>query len=72
MTTHTFRGLGVSEPVSEALARRDEVAPFAIQQLVLPVAEELGQDRLIRLPLRQALQAVASRDLIRRRQERGR
>ncbi len=38
MTTHTFHGLGVSEPVSEALARRDIVAPFAIQQLVLPDA----------------------------------
>ncbi|MGZ4439893.1 MAG: DEAD/DEAH box helicase, partial [Gaiellaceae bacterium] len=38
MTTHTFHGLGVSESVSEALARRDIVAPFAIQQLVLPDA----------------------------------
>ena len=34
----TFAALGVSAPVTEALARRDIHTPFAIQTLVLPDA----------------------------------
>jgi len=37
MTT-TFHGLGVSDAVVETLAKRDVLAPFAIQSLVLPDA----------------------------------
>jgi superfamily II DNA/RNA helicase len=36
--TQTFAGLGVSDPVVETLAKRDILAPFAIQGLVLPDA----------------------------------
>ncbi len=49
MTQQTFHGLGVSAPVAEVLERRGIVAPFAIQELVLPDALG-GLDVLAKAP----------------------
>ncbi len=49
MTDTTFRGLGVSAPVAEALAERGIDAPFEIQGRVLPDALA-GQDVLAKAP----------------------
>ena len=45
----TFRALGVSEPVEQALAARGITEPFRIQTLVLPDALE-GRDILAKAP----------------------
>jgi superfamily II DNA/RNA helicase len=45
----TFADLGVSQPVSAALAQRDIEAPFAVQRLVVPDALE-GHDVLAKSP----------------------
>jgi ATP-dependent RNA helicase RhlE len=49
MTDTTFRGLGVSAPVAEALAERGIETPFEIQGRVLPDALA-GQDVLAKAP----------------------
>ncbi|HEY0387562.1 MAG TPA: DEAD/DEAH box helicase [Gaiellales bacterium] len=49
MTETTFRGLGVSAPVADALAERGIEAPFEIQGRVLPDALA-GQDVLAKAP----------------------
>ncbi|HXV58882.1 MAG TPA: DEAD/DEAH box helicase [Gaiellaceae bacterium] len=49
MSQQSFRGLGVSEPVVEALAARSIVEPFSIQALVLPDALA-GLDVLAKSP----------------------
>jgi superfamily II DNA/RNA helicase len=49
MSQQSFRGLGVSEPVVEALAARSIVEPFSIQRLVLPDALA-GLDVLAKSP----------------------
>jgi ATP-dependent RNA helicase RhlE len=45
----TFRSLGVSAPVADALSQRDIIAPFEIQGRVLPDAMA-GQDVLAKAP----------------------
>ena len=47
--TDTFRALGVSEPVEQALAARGITEPFRIQTLVLPDALD-GRDILAKAP----------------------
>ena len=49
MSLQSFRALGVSQPVVEALAARDMHHPFRIQELVLPSALE-GSDVLAKAP----------------------
>jgi superfamily II DNA/RNA helicase len=49
MTETTFRGLGVSAPVADALTERGIIAPFEIQGRVLPDALA-GQDVLAKAP----------------------
>ncbi len=49
MSSTTFAGLGVSEPVRVALDARGITAPFPVQQLVLPVAAT-GRDVLVSSP----------------------
>ena len=46
---HSFRALGVSEAVEQALAARGFVEPFRIQSLVLPDALA-GRDILAKSP----------------------
>jgi ATP-dependent RNA helicase RhlE len=49
MNESTFRGLGVSAPIADALATQGIIAPFEIQERVLPDALA-GQDVLAKAP----------------------
>ncbi|MDX6545239.1 MAG: ATP-dependent helicase RhlE, partial [Gaiellales bacterium] len=49
MNESTFRGLGVSAPIADALATQGILAPFEIQERVLPDALA-GQDVLAKAP----------------------
>jgi superfamily II DNA/RNA helicase len=49
MSTPTFADLGVSRPVTDALARRDITSPFAIQSLVVPDVLD-GRDVMAKSP----------------------
>ena len=49
MSENSFRALGVSAPVEEALAKRDILSPFRIQELVVPEALA-GADVLAKSP----------------------
>ena len=62
MSHQSFRGLGVSAPVVDALAARSIHEPFSIQTLVLPgrargprrageIAHRLGEDVAFALPI---------------------
>jgi len=49
LTSTTFAGLGVSAPVSAALAKRGITSPFQVQELVIPTALG-GRDVLVSSP----------------------